>query len=175
MARRINKPPFFPLPRQHVSSFIRVRMNMRGDGGAGGKLAQDGDATGLLVLVQHHQFNSRIRAGLPFLVRLQSDVWKHGFIQDGCGKIAIIFPLAASPPAVKHFPCCCFVKKSRRIGCPKFWPTCPLFWLTTPISSGRRQPPHSIWKNTVTFMAAWKNSMPLPSKNSSIFNWFYLF
>src|ERR1700722_15361731 len=40
---------------------------------------------------------------------------------SSCIKILL---LAAMLSEVEHFPCCCFVKKFRRIGCPKFWRIC---------------------------------------------------
>ena len=68
---------FLPFAGQEVNGFVRVGMNVRGDGHAGVKFAEDGYAAGFVILVEEHQFDAGIGAGLPGFVFRGGDVWEH--------------------------------------------------------------------------------------------------
>lgn len=88
-AGRIDDAGFLPFARKDISGFVRLRMDMRGNSKARGEFAEDGDAAGGFILVQDHQLDAGVRAGMPFFIRLERDVLEHDFIQNGRGKNAM--------------------------------------------------------------------------------------
>src|SRR5262245_52260942 len=77
----VNGAAFLPLAAQNVNVFVGQGMRMGRHGRAGVKFSQGDEAPGRGILVQHHQFNPRVWARLPFAVLRQRNVLEHGRIE----------------------------------------------------------------------------------------------
>ncbi len=72
---------FVPFAREHVDRLVGLWMDVRRDDGSGVELPQHRDPAGVGILVQHEQFNARIRTGLPAGERRFDGDGEHGLVK----------------------------------------------------------------------------------------------
>src|SRR5258706_15317839 len=79
---------FLPFAGKDINGLVRFRVNVGRDPYPRVEFAEYRDTAGLLVLVQHHQLDAWVRAGLPLFIFCQRNVREHGPIESVYWQIA---------------------------------------------------------------------------------------
>jgi len=88
-AGSVDDAGFLPFPGKNVSGFIRLRMDVGGNGYASGEFAQQSEAASSFIFVKDEQLNAGVWSRLPFLFGLKGDILEHAIIQSASAKNAM--------------------------------------------------------------------------------------
>jgi len=81
-ARCVRHTGFLPFPGQHVNKLVCFRMNVGGYRHTCVEFAKNRYTPGLFVFMQQHQFDTGVRAALPFFVFCKRNIREHASIEQ---------------------------------------------------------------------------------------------